>query len=87
MEQTSKELKFCKDCRYHSKIHLYDWCCHPSNGYNLIDGNVKKISAEFARSDSKLLTNGCGIEGRFFEIEQIQSKKSWLKQLLKREKE
>lgn len=50
-------MKFCKDCKYFKPS---DFCHHPTNGYNLVSGEIKSKFASYSRSSNKILTNSCG---------------------------
>lgn len=56
-------MKFCKDCKYFKPS---DFCHHPTNGYDLVSGEIKSKFASYSRSSNKILTNGCGPDAYFF---------------------
>ncbi len=50
-------MKFCKDCKHYLELGIYEWCKHPSNGKNPVNGHPVLKDCDFSRT---FLIGHCG---------------------------
>lgn len=70
-------MKLCKDCANAEMIgKTVVWCAAPENGYDLVDGGTRVLSAGLSRTDG--IHGACGLDAEFF----VQRKQSFFERIL-----
>ena len=67
-------MKLCINCKHYEKT-TFGWCSAPQNGISPIDGGVVHEFAHMARNKAK--GKGCSIDGDYFELRPLITKKKW----------
>lgn len=67
-------MKFCVDCKYFTGM---NYCAHPNNGVDLVEGKAKTVFATTNRSHKA----PCGEEGNWFVEKEPEKKPTLLERI------
>ena len=79
-------MKFCKDCKYYFPAYPIDPSPHRCKHPELCKIDV--VTGGIISQDARLMRiglNGCGVEGKKFELKPVEIKKNWFTKLFDKE--